>query len=226
MTYKEFKKRLEEAKTEETVKSIYAKYFNIKYNTADKHDLYTPKVLFEFKFDKNFVSLKALSTILAQTLYYIRRLKYEDVEKKIPYYLCLADKNESVITETNKWSTLYSSDVYDWERPPSKPDPKLIDHIVKEPETQKLHIYKVINKTEHDVYHKLLKSCLNPQMLFDFADKKGINEENFEAVYEHWREIIGQYIINGYKDSYYFLSNIQRERIIIDKESSGIVFRF
>jgi len=226
MTYKEFKKRLEEAKTEETVKSIYAKYFNIKYNTADKHDLYTPKVLFEFKFDKNFVNLKALSTILAQTLYYIRRLKYEDVEKKIPYYLCLADKNESVITETNKWSTLYSSDVYDWERPPSKPDPKLIDHIVKEPETQKLHIYKVTNKAEHDVYHKLLKSCLNPQMLFDFADKKVINEENFEAVYEHWREVIGLYIINGYKESYYFLSNIQRERIIIDKESSRIVFTF
>ncbi|MBK7104797.1 MAG: hypothetical protein IPH62_05895 [Ignavibacteriae bacterium] len=226
MTFENFKLRLSQAKTEETVKSIYAEYFKIKYDTSDKHDLYTSKVLFEFKLDKNFINLKALASILAQTLYYVRRLKYEEIEKKIPYYICLADKNEAVISETNKWINYYSNDSYDWERPPSKPDPKLVDHIVKEPETQKLHIYKVSNKNEHTVFYKLLKTCLNPQFLLEFADKKIINEENFEAVFEHWREIIGKYIINGYKESYYFLANIQREKIIIDKESSRVVFTF
>lgn len=146
MTFEEFKKELDDARTEETVKAIYAKYFNISYNTSDRHDLYTPQVLFEFKHKKNFQNLKALATILAQTLYYIRRLKYEEVEKTIPYFLCLADKNEAAITEINKWSAYYSSDVYDWERAPSNPDPKLIDHLVKEPETTKLHFYRITLK--------------------------------------------------------------------------------
>lgn len=226
MTFEEFKNRLKEARTEETVKAIYAKYFNVRYDTGDKHDLYTPQVLFEFKYDKNFENLKALAAILAQTLYYIRRLKYEEVEKTIPFFLCLADKNEASITETKKWSSYYSNDNYDWERPPSKPDPKLIDHLVKEPETNKLHVYRINLKGEHKAFKKNLDNALNPQMMLDFGDKKVINEENFEAVFDHWKGIIGKYIVNGYKDSFYFLSNIQREKVIIDKENSRVVFTF
>lgn len=226
MTFEEFKTRLQTAKTEETVKAIYAKYFKIDYDTADKHDLYTSQVLFEFKYDKNFQNLKALATILAQTLYYVRRLKYEDVQKTIPFFLCLADRNEASLTETNKWSTYYSNDTYDWERPPSKPDPKLIDHLVKEPETGKLHVYRINLKGEHSAFKKNLENALNPQLIMDFGDKKVINEENFEAVFDHWQNILGKYIVNGYKDSFYFLSNIQKDKIIIDRENSRVVFTF
>ena len=226
MKFEEFKNKLKSAKTEETVKATYANYFKIDYNTADKHDLYTPQVLFEFKYDKNFQNLKALATILAQTLYYIRRLKYKDAEKTIPFFLCLADKNEASITETNKWSSYYSNDTYDWERPPSKPDPKLIDHLVKEPETGKLHVYRINLKGEHSAFKKNLDNVLNPQMIMDFGDKKVINEENFEAVFDHWKNILGKYIVNGYKDSFYFLSNIQKDKIIVDRENSRVVFTF
>ncbi|CAN5221304.1 hypothetical protein BH20ACI1_BH20ACI1_24760 [soil metagenome] len=34
MTFEEFKKELDAAQTEESVKSVYAKYFNIKYDTT------------------------------------------------------------------------------------------------------------------------------------------------------------------------------------------------
>lgn len=226
MTFEEFKNKLKAAKTEETVKAVYAKYFKIDYDTADKHDLYTPQVLFEFKYDKNFQNLKALATILAQSLYYIRRLKYEDAQKMIPYFLCLADKNEASITETNKWSAYYSNDAYAWERPPSKPDPKLIDHLVKEPETGKLHVYRINLKGEHSAFKNNLDNALNPQMIMDFGDKKIINEENFEAVFDHWKNILGKYIVNGYKDSFYFLSNIQKDKVIIDRDDSRVVFTF
>ena len=208
MLFEEFKNKLARATTEETVKAIYAKYFNISYDTADKHDLYTPQVLFEFKHDKNFHNLKALATILAQTLYYVRRLKYQEVEKTIPFFLCLADVNEATITETRKWSSYYSNDTYDWERPASKPDPKLIDHLVKEPETGKLHVYKITQKGEHTDFKKNLENALNPQLMLDFGDKKVINEENFEAVFAHWQNVIGKYVVNGYKDSFYFLANM------------------
>lgn len=226
MTFEEFKNRLDKATQEEVVKATYASYFKIKYDTSHHHDLYTPQVFFEFKTDKNFHNLKALATILAQSLYYIRRLKYIEVQHAIPFFICLADKNEASITETSKWTTYYSNDNYDWERPASKPDPKLIDHLVKEPETSKLHVYKVTLKGEHSAFKKNLDNALNPQLILDFGDKKVINEENFEAVFDHWKNVIGKYVVNGYKDSFYFLANIQRERVIIDKENSRVVFTF
>lgn len=226
MTFEEFKNQLKTAQTEEAVKSIYAKYFNISYDTTYGHDLYTPQVLFEFKTDKKLHNLKALATVLAQALYYIRKLKFGDVNKTIPYFLCLADKNEAAFTETNKWSAYYSNDAYDWERPPSKPDPKLIDHLVKEPETDKVHVYRINQKGEHSAFKKNLENALNPQMILDFGDKKVINEENFEAVFEHWKNVIGKHIVNGYKESYYFLSNIQKEKVIVEKENSRVVFIF
>jgi hypothetical protein len=226
MTFEDFKNRLDKSTQEDEVRGIYATYFKLKYNTSNRHDLYTPQILFEFKADKNFHNLKALATILAQSLYYIRRLKYVEVEKAIPFFICLADKNEASLTETRKWSTYYTNDAYDWERPPSKPDPKLIDHLVKEPETSKLHVYSITKKQEHEDFKKNLDNALNPQMILDFGDKKVINEENFEAVFEHWKNVIGPYIVNGYKPSFYFLANIQRDKVIIDKDNSRVVFTF
>ena len=226
MTFEEFKNNLDKAATEEVVKATYANYFKIKYDTSHHHDLYTPQVFFEFKTDANLKNLKVLATVLAQSLYYIRRMKYVEVDKPIPFFVCLADKNGAALTEVRKWSNYFSNDGYDWEKPASKPDPKLIDHIVKEPETSKIHIYTIVKKQEHEAFKKNLENALNPQSILDFGDKKVINEENFEAVFDHWKNVIGTYIINGYKPSYYFLSNIQKEKVIIDRENSRVAFTF
>ncbi len=226
MTFEDFKTQLSKATTEETVKSIYSKYFKLNYDTSFKHDLYTEQVLFEFKHDKNLGNIKSLATTLAQTLYYINKIKFKSVDKKIPFFICIADKNEALITQTDNWKNYYSNEAYDWERPASKPDPKLVDHLVKEPETSKLHVYKVIQKGEHAAFKKNLENALNPQMIIDFGDKKVINEDNFEAVFNHWKDIIGKHIQNGYKESFYFLANIQKDRVIIDKENNRVVFTF
>ena len=226
MNFKEFKSEITIAKSEEAVKAAYAKYLNIRYNTNNHHDLYTSQVFFEFKQDKNFENLRALATILAQTLYYIRRLKYDDVEKIIPPFICIADKNESIITETKKWNTYYANDAYAWERAPSKPDPLLIDHLVKEPELSLLHVFKITLQVEHNAFKKVIDRCLNPQLSLAFSEKKNINEENFEAVFEHWRGIIGQHINNGYKLSDYFLSNLQEDKISLDEKNGRVFFTF
>jgi len=226
MNFEEFKRDLNLAVTEEMVKATYARYFNVKYNTANAHDLYNEKVLFEFKTDKNLKNLKGLATVLAQALYYIHRIKFQNAHKNIPHYICLADKNEAVLSETNKWSNYYSSDAYDWQRAASKPDPLLVDHLVKEPETANIHVFEILKKQEHNTFKRILDTALNPQLSFEFGDKKVISEENFEAVYEHWKSIIGPYIVNGYKPSFYFLANIQREKIILDRENGKVVFTF
>ena len=226
MNFNDFKNRLDKATTEEDVKATYASCFRIKYDTSHHHDLYTPQVFFEFKTDKNLKNLKALATVLAQSLYYVRRLKYLEVEKPIPFFICLADKKEAALTEVRKWNSYFSNDSYDWEKPASKPDQKLVDHLVKEPETGTIHVYTVTQKMEFEAFRKNLENALNPQLALDFGDKKVINEENFEAVFDHWKSVIGQYIVNGYKPSFYFLSNIQKEKIIIDRENSRVVFTF
>lgn len=172
MKFEEFKRRLKAASTEEAVKAIYASHFEIEYDTADKHDLYTPEVLFEFKHDKNFDNLKAIATVLAQTIYYVRRLKYEGSKKVVPPYLCLADNNEVVITSTVTWHTYYTNDSYDWERAPSKPDPLLVDHLVKEPDVSEIHIYKILKKSEYNAFRRKLSASLSPQMGFGFIEKK------------------------------------------------------
>ena len=99
---------IEKGKTEEDIKQAYAKYFDISYDTSDRHDLYTPRVLFEFKFDKHFTNLKIRSQVIAQTLYYIRRLKYGGyIDKPIPPTLCLADHSFAILTETINWKEFY-----------------------------------------------------------------------------------------------------------------------
>jgi len=226
MNFEDFRDKLTKATTEEMVKATYASYFNIEYDTNDKHDLYTPEVLFEFKQDVNFENIKTVAAVLAQTLYYIRRLKYEATEKVIPATLCLADKNEAALCETVKWHTYYCNDSYDWDRAPSKPDPKLIDHLVKDSVLSNLHIFKILTKKEHETFKSKLADALNPQMGFGFVEKKSITEENFESVYEHWKDIVGKHIETEIKHSIYFLADMQRDRTIVDKESSRIVFTF
>lgn len=222
-----FIKTLEKAKTEEEVKYAYVKEFKIQFSAANKHDLYTPQVFFEFKYDKNFENVKTRSEILAQSLYYIHRLKYGKSDMPIPPVICLADKNEAAFTETEVWKELYS-DVdgkFDWDTAPSNPDKNLVKEIFGTLEIRKIHIYKLAIETEFLDFTTKLKSYLNPQMRLAFADKKVINEDNFESVYEYWVQNFGEAVRNGQKPSKYFIADIQEGRSIQRREESKVLFK-
>ena len=225
MKFKEFKEKLSQAQRESDIGALYARLFTIDSDSTDNHDLYTPQILFEFKADKNFENVKALSKILAQALYYVRELKVGDSKKTIPSKHCLADKNEACITEVSTWSNYFSSDAYDWSRAPSQPDPILVDHLEKEPLTRELRIWKVQKKTDFTTFKKVVEAALDPQLELEFGSKKEINEENFEAVYVHWNDIIGRMINDDVKKSLYFLSNLRKEDVILDQENNRIAFQ-
>ncbi len=215
-------------KTEEDVKHAYADYFGIRYNTADKHDLYTPQVFFEFKFHKNFENLKARAAILAQTLYYIRRLKFGGfVDKPIPFTICLADQNEAIVTETSFWKDFYTdeSEKYDWDLAPSQPDARLVNDLAASEAARNLHIYKVQDATEFAVFAEQLTNRLNPQVSL-FGDKKQIGENNFEEVFAYWNNIFGESVRNGLKTSRYFVCDIQAGRTFYRPEESKVFFKF
>jgi len=223
-----FLNAINKGKTEEDIKNAYAKFFDISYDTSDRHDLYTPRVLFEFKFDKNFTNLKIRSQIIAQTLYYVRRLKYHGhVDKPIPPILCLADQNEAILTETSQWKDFYDdvAEKYDWDLAPSTPDKQLVQDISETKLTKEIHVYKISVQTEFVIFAEQLTKYLNNQLQIAFEDKKVITEGNFEEVFEYWNKIFGDAVRKGFKTSRYFVSDIQRDNTIFYKEQSKAFFR-
>lgn len=228
MSYKNFCRDLNNGHTEEDIKSCFASHFGIKYDTSDRHDLYIPQVLFEFKYNKNFENLKSRATVLAQILYYVHRLKYGLTDKQIPPILCLADKNEVIITETLHWKefTTDEEEKYDWDLAPSIPDEKLIEDLSNTKELKNIHIYKIHNENEYNLLYDKLTGYLSEQLQLPLADKKIITEENFEDVYKYWNENFGEDVRNGLKSSRYFISDIQKGRTHIDKRENKIIFVF
>ncbi len=225
--YQKFIRDIGKTKTEEDVKNVFAIHFNISYDTSDRHDLYTPQVLFEFKYEKNLQNIRARASVLAQTLYYVRRLKYGITQKAIPVFLCSADKKEIFITETHKWKNYYTdADNFDWDLNPSIPDKNLIDKLSEDENLRNLHVYSIENEHDFTIFNQKLKTCLDPNVKFDFLDKKIITEQNFEDVFEYWNGIFGASVKNGFKTSKYFVCDIQHGRTHLNREEGKAFFDF
>ena len=218
---------LAKTKTEEEVKFAYVKEINIQFSATQKHDLYTPQVFFEFKYDKNFDNVKTRSEILAQSLYYVHRLKYGKSDLAIPPIICLADKKEAAFTETELWKDFYtdSEDKYDWDTAPSQPDKNLVQDIYESLEIRKIHIYKLENEHDCNDFVARLGNYLSTQTKLSFGDKKLITEDNFENVYEYWEQNFGESVRNGQKTSKYFISDIQEGRSIQNTTDSKVLFK-
>lgn len=103
---------------EEEVKAEFAKFFRIKTITRYyKIDLYTESVLFEFKYDENFNSKAIRAKVIAQTLYYVRKLKYGTATIPIPDTICIVDKNAGFFITTTDFHNFYNAtSKYDWDR--------------------------------------------------------------------------------------------------------------
>lgn len=226
--YNHYVNDLKKSSTEEDVKSAYARHFDITYDTSYKHDLYTPTLLFEFKYNKNLENLNSRSTILAQTLYYIHRLKYGISKKPIPKMICIADKNEALLLETNSWRKFYTDvkEKYDWDLAPSSPDINLVKDVSEISAIREVHVYKVQNKNDYKIFYKIVNELLNVQLSLDLTDKKIITEDNFEEIYEYWNQMFGESVRNGLKTSRYFVCDIQLGKTKYERDESKVYFIF
>ena len=79
--------------TEEKLKFLFVKFFDLPIATRKRIDLYTEQILFEFKLDDNLKNLQTRAKVIAQALYYIRRLKLGDDERTASEYICVVSKN-------------------------------------------------------------------------------------------------------------------------------------
>lgn len=215
---------LSKCNDEEEVKSEFAKFFKMKLVTHKyKIDLYTNNTLFEFKHDRNFKSKTERAKVVAQTLYYVRKLKFGSSTDPVPETICIVDKNEGFFVRTKDFHQFYNASAkYDWDRAASQPCPVLVATLKQSSLIADIHIYQFEDAAEENLFVNHINTVTqNP--LFQ-TDKKDINEDNFEDIFYYWCTLFKKYVENGHKASEYFISDIEegRSKIIGDNE---VLFR-
>ena len=223
--FSSFSKALQKAKTEEEVKHVYAKHFALDYDTEFRHDLYSPEIFFEFKFHRSLEKRQARAAVLAQVMYYIRRLRLGHADKVVPPVLCIADADQAFFTDTFRWKKFYGNETkYDWELAPSQPDENLVADLAAAPETEAIKVLEVLEEAEYNLFAQWLETHRTKQPELDFRVKKLITEENFEEVFDYWNKCFGENVRNGTKPSRYFLCDIQQDRSEYNREENKVVF--
>ena len=176
---KPFRQLLDQCKVEDDVRAAYAKFFDIPFDASEYIDLYTPQVLFEFKYDRNLSRTREKAKVLAQSLYYVRRLRYGDIDeltlfskdemadliqglRPVPPTICLADVNEAVFTSTADWQKYIADEegLYNWNLSPSSPDEKLVHDLERDNTLQKLHTFDFYDDQELSPLKEQYRYCL------------------------------------------------------------------
>ena len=139
---RDFYNALYSSTEESEVVIAYIRFLNLKVDMKQRHDLYTPQMLYEFKWDKNFKSRQIRAQVLAQLIYYVHGMRFNPTEKEIPKYLCMADRNEIIITETELWLKYFEQEQgkYDWSYAASSPDLLLVSDLEKMNRLLQCHI--------------------------------------------------------------------------------------
>lgn len=199
---------LKDCNNEEEVKKSFLDYFDQKLNALNGIDHYTPEILFEFKHNWNLKNVRYRACAIAQTMYYVRRLKYGVATVPVPPLICVIDKNEGFFVSTSEFSSFYNASAkYDWDRAPSDPCPVLVKALSSFDAVKNIHVFSFEN--EHDESLFVSAVSVPTQQSFFEDTKKVISEENFTAVYTYWESLFGKYVKNGHKPSEYFISDIE-----------------
>ncbi|MBR0289092.1 MAG: hypothetical protein IJQ82_08945, partial [Selenomonadaceae bacterium] len=144
------------AQTEEELKYYFAKFFNLPFNTKNRKDLYTEQILFEFKLDDNLKNLKIRAKVIAQALYYVRRMKLGDDDSTPSENVCIVTKNFAAIFPTTDFADFYTKNTYDWDLKPSSPCKKLVDNLTRSEVVIHANVYDFSNVQEDIAFATLI----------------------------------------------------------------------
>lgn len=208
------------AQTEEELKFLFAKFFKLKPDTKNFIDLYTPQILFEFKFDSPLKNIQIRAKIVAQTLYYVRRLKFGRDYRPVSQNICIVTKNSAAIFKTETFAAFYDDDKsYDWDLAPSSPCKKLIAALADFKPLIDAQIYDFANPSTEIEFHNRIENLLIEKS----CEVKQINELNFEQVFNYWKKLFGKAVANGRKPSEYFITDIELGKS--ENLSKSVLFR-
>lgn len=199
---------LADAATEEELKNFFAKYFRIKLSTKNYIDLYTAQILFEFKFDAPLANIQTRAACIAQTLYYIRRLKFGNEIRTPSKNICVVTRGAAIFFPTADFSAFIRRKTYDWDLAPSSPCKKLVADLAASEIICAAHVYDFADAEDANNFIELINRNLVEQLSL-FSERKEINEDNFYPIFQLWQKIFGEAVENGRKASEYFITDIE-----------------
>ena len=217
---------LADAATEEELKNFFAKFFRLKLSTKNYIDLYTPQIIFEFKYDAPLKNVQTLAAVVAQTLYYVRRLKFGSELRTPSRNICVVSKNFAAFFPTDNFSAFIRNKTFDWDLAPSSPCKKLVAALANSEVLKSAHVFDFNDAEDENNFVELINRSLTAQLSL-FAERKEINENNFYPIFQHWQKIFGAAVDNGRKASEYFITDIEDGksqiigRSVIFRMSSG-----
>jgi len=137
-------------------------------------------ILFEFKLDEKLDGLAGMKTI-AQSAYYVHHLVtngvYKDKIYQPPTTVAICDKNQSICFPTARFEKHIHDTKFDWTRPASSPDPKLIADVARD--FADIIIY---NMTTEPGVQAFQDSLSQGEVML-----QQITHENFDRIFEEWR---------------------------------------
>lgn len=224
MPKKHLREYISAAQTEEELKFAVAKYFDLRVSTKNRIDLYTEQILFEFKFDVNLKNVQTLAKVVAQALYYIRRLKFFDDERAPSQNICVVTKRFAAFFTTEIFAEFYDDKIlYDWDLKPSSPCKKLVSALADFDAVIKAHVFDFAQSNEEIAFATLINNTRKRQSsLFDL--KKEINQNNFWQVFSYWKSLFGAAVENGHKASEYFVTDIEQGKSSL-VDNNSVLFR-
>lgn len=185
-----FISKLASANTEEAVKATYVKFLDLDFDNPDNIDLYIPPVIFEFKYNQRLEKESVRAKILAQALYYIRRIRHGKTKTAPISTICLADKDQAFFVEVRPYLHIVDNNKFDWRRAPSTPDPN-IAKAIRESGVDATGLFYIKDADSAIQFKTALCTVLHGG---DVPWKRLITKENFEEVYIHWKSTIGSSI--------------------------------
>ena len=210
-----------ETETEEDFKFAFAKYMKIKPSSKNFIDLYTPEILFEFKFNANLKNHRELAKCVAQTLYYVRRLKFGNDNRPLSQNICVVSKKFGAVFATKDFAAFYEKNSYDWDLRASSPCKNLVKDLQTSEIITGAHVYDLSDRNgDCMMFVNRVQDIRKP----DFSVKKQINQNNFYQVFELWRNLFGDAVENGRKPSEYFITDIESGKTSFVDEST-VLFR-
>ncbi|MBR3498403.1 MAG: hypothetical protein IKO05_05355 [Selenomonadaceae bacterium] len=211
------------AANEEELKHLFVNFFGLPFSTKNRVDLYTEQILFEFKFNENFHHLPTRAKVIAQALYYVRRLKLGDDDRAPSENICVVSKNFAAFFPTETFADFCAEENYDWDLKPSAPCKKLVADLTNFNAVIHAHVYELADFHEQLAFETLINNTVKKQR-YRSTVKRQITVQNFFQVFRHWKKFFGDAVANGHKPSEYFLLDIEQGKTSLVDDNS-VIFR-
>jgi len=155
------------------------------------------------------------AAVLAQICYYLRLFKligvYKDRLHPMPLRVAGIAKNAAFVTEVCSLDRHFSSNEYDWTRPPSSPDPKLVKALASE----RVFIHDMSKAEGVQAFLEALKAAASPVKQF-------ITRNNFDRIFIVWKKNFGQ-DLDPQDSAHAFLYDLQNKKYV-NEANGSIVF--